>query len=1341
MTKSHRSPTRLACAVLLALLFSFTALAQGVPTGTLSGTVQDPNSALLGNVQVTISNPATGFTREVTTDDEGRYTLPALPPGTYNVTFALNGFGTVINENVVVEASVTRTLDVLLQVGGVSETVNVVGGTELVTPETATTFRRIDAEEIVQVPTSTRSFTHLLSSEAGVSADLPPVATNSNGNISPNVNGTRATSTSLFFNGVDATNLTSNEGSLTDNIAPAPETLQEVKLQTSLYDASTGRSGGGNFQLITRSGTNRFSGTAYYFVQNEKFNANDFFYNRDGITRPRARRNEGGFTVGGPIVKDRFFFFGGYQRTQANTGFVPTASSQTTLPAALGLIQGPRTAENIVAAFRQLNPIFPLTAAQISPLALQLLNATNPVTGGFIIPSPPTNASRLLNAAGLAISDNNVALSGITGNTGGNPLVRIRQVFPADFEQDQFTIKLDGQLSENNRLSGTFFFSNFPGLDPFTAPNSQASPFTLRRDDRNRTLAISDTHTFTPNLINEARFGYFSLNNTRRLDDPFLTDDLTSAAFNIENPALFFGDSPGTRRLGQFIGRNNIAGFSFGGPNDSFNLRQQRTYTILDNMTYVRGAHTFRFGGEFRHNQYNTNLPEEQATEFEKFENFTQFLLGRATEADTQFGVTDKQFRFNDIAGFIADDWRVNRRLTLNLGLRYEFFGLPTERNGRIGNFDPNLVTDTENPLSGFIVPNNVQTTGFAAVDQAIAATTRADNKHTLNGQDTNNFAPRIGFAYSPFDNNRLVIRGGYGIFYDRPSTAFINTIFSNYPFLREVEVTAGAPNIPIATPFNAAGQPIRNPQTGIGGAFSTQNPLLGLNQYLPARISYEGAGTFRIRDNTGVTTTPVVSSTGQLGSNPIDLATGQAIRGNVAETFEFRAIDRDLKTPFVQQYNFGVQYELTRNMLIEVRYVGTRGNKLLQALALNQGFDLNDANAPDYIFARFVNEYERAFTGAQARVAAGQLTQAQFTAAFPNGALRAGSSARERGRGIVFGFPNVLTGNAVDFNLTTASTVASRDPATNEITGVSGGTFLPFEARTPVLGFNVPEALLLNNSGYSRYNSLQINFARRLSQGLQFNTSYTLARSKDTSSIDPGSTAGGGRPDVPNAGFIVQGNSRDPDANFALSDFDRTHRVSASFVYDIPTFGRTSRFLTGFQIAGFVQAQSGTPFTIFSPEPEIGNLGALVQTDVPGTPASLNSLLAIRNGSGGLFRAGFGRPNLVGSLADLRNGGNGVDAPFFNAGALGSPLGGFGDLGRNVLRGPMQKRFDLSISKRTPISENVSFELRADLFNLFNNVNFANPSGNLADATEFGFITNTIGGPRVIQFGAKLRF
>lgn len=1136
------------------LILPLNTLAQSGTTGTLTGTIQDSNGGAVPGATVTVKNIDTGFARATTADEQGQWTIPQLPVGrSYEVTYEAQGFKRLIRQNVEVEASVPRTLDDRLEIGELSASVTVMTGPALVSPETATTFRQLTDQEMVQVPTSTRSFTHLLSAEAGVSSELPPVLTNGNGNISPSVNGTRTTSTSLFFNGVDATNVTNNEGSLNNNIAPAPETLSEVKLQTSLYDASTGRSGGGNFQLITKSGTNNFNGSAYYFLQNERFNANDFFYNKDGIERPRARRNEGGFTLGGPIIKDKTFFFGGYQRTQASTGFVPTASSQTVLPLALRRITGTRMADNIVAAFSAEAPCnvaqnrgFCLTPAQISPVALAILNTINPITGDYLIPAPRADAR----GAGTDTI--------IAGNTnqllyGGSPIVRQRNVFPAEFEQDQFTIKVDHQFNLANRLSGTFFFSNFPGFDPFSAPNSLASPVGLLRNDRNRTLAISDVHIFSPVLVNEVRFGFFQLNNTRQLREDFAA--ITSAGVGIPNPALFFDNTIGTQRLGQFIGRNNIANFSIGGPNDSFNRRKQETYSISDNVTYIRGAHTFKFGGEYKRFKFDTNLPEEQATEFEKFDNFTQFLAGRATEADTQFGITDKSFTFRDLSGYITDDWKFSRKWTLNLGLRYEFFGTPVEAQGRFGNFDPALLTNTENPLNAFIVPANAQPTGFAALDTALAATTRANNNSTINS-DRNNFAPRFGFAYSPLDSNKLVVRGGYGIFYDRPSSAFINTVFSNYPFLREIEVTAPTRLIQLNT------------------AFSQQNPSLGLNQFLPNRIQLvsssatgltPGTITYVIRDNTGVTR----DANG--ANNGVDLVTGQPARGNIAETFEFRAVDRNLRTPYVQQWNLGVQYELANGMLIEARYVGTKGTKLLQASALNNVFDLNDPNTPDYVFRRFNEAYNAAFQGILAR----------NPAANPNsilrGALRAAATERERGRAIAFCFANAVTGNAVDYNLS--------DP---------NGSIIGFEARGAILGFNIPEALLLQSNGNSNYHALQLNLQQRLTRGLQFSASYTFSRSEDTSSADPGSTAGGGKPDVPNTGFILQNNSRDPQSNYGLSDFDRTHRFSFSFVYDIPTFGSDLLLLKGWQISGFAQLQSGTPFTIFSAEPEASSVAQL---------------------------------------------------------------------------------------------------------------------------------------------------
>jgi len=1246
------------------LLLPLAAAAQSSATGSLSGTVSDTSGGMLPGVTVVAANPATGLAQSTVTGASGEWTVASLPVGRYTISFELNGFKKLSRADVLIEAVVTRQVNVTLEVGAMTDQITVTGDTPVIVANTAATYRRLNAEELTLVPTSTRSFTHLLSAEAGVSADLPPVLINGTGNISPSVNGTRTTSTSLFFNGIDATNITSNEGSMSDNISPAPEMLEEVKLQTSLYDASTGRSGGGNFQLVTRSGTNSVRGGGFVSFQHENFNSNDFFFEREGIDKPRARRYEGGFTIGGPLQRNKLFFFGGYQRTDAETGFVPTASSLTVLPAALRLINGQRTKENLWEAFRTLNPgitsaipkaqcASATDTACISDVALALFNLRNPATGDFVI-SPPRE--------GLASFGNDA-----TAN--GNPLVRQRNVFPAEFQQDQYTFKLDAQVSGSQRLSGTVFFADFPGFDPFPDPSSLASPFTLERADRNATIAASHNWVLGGNKVNEIRGGMFDLRNSRALDESF--NGLTNASVGIPNPATFFDDSIATQRLGHYIGRpgTNMERFSFGGPNDSYNKRRQRTFTIGNTLTWALKTHALRMGGEFRHNQYDTNLPEEQATEFEKFDTFTQLLRGLGSEADTQFGVTNKRFRFNDFSLFLADDWHVSRTLTVNAGVRYEFFGWPTELDGRIGNVDFEAITNTESPAPGFIVPNNATNTGFAAIDSAIATSERASNGHTLKGQDWNNVAPRLGFAWRPGTDGRWVFRGGYGIFYDRPSAAFINTVFSNYPFLREVEVTFPSGAVPITR------------------AYSQQDPTFPFNQYLPNRIVRTGGatGTYQIRDGTSVTA-------GADGTpNPTDPATGQPFRGNVAETFEFRAISRDLQAPYVQQYNFGVQRELGPNMSVEVRYVGSKGHELLEARAFNQGFDLNDPSTPDYIFERFNQAY----------VAAGS----------PNGALNNGATARERGVGRAFGFNNASLGGMLDYNLAN-----------------SAGAVIGFEARGPILGFNIPEAVLLDNTGRSLYHSLQVNFQRRMTQGLQFNMSYTYSRSKDTSSVDPGSTAGAGKPDVPNAGFAVQGDQRNLDANYALSDFDRPHRFSTSFIYELPGFAR------GFRASGFVQLQSGLPYSIFAAEPEIAN--ATQYTDLV-------------RGSGGLYRAAFGRPSLCGSLDDLRQQASDPTEGAFNPSVLCSPSTfaggypnnlGFGNLGRNALRGLWQRRVDLSIARAFKFGARSDVEVRWDIFNLFNTVNYALPE-NVIGGTDFGKITNTVGGPRVMQLGARVRF
>ena len=877
------------------------AAAQSGPEGSINGTVLDGAQAALPGVAVTARHSETGYTRTATTSAEGFYRLTALPVGRYEVTFQLNGFRTLNRRELAVEAAVPLTLNTRLEVGGLSETLTVVGETPVLQTSTATISRQLSGRELMEVPSATRNFTHLLTATTGASADLPPVASNDTGSISPSVNGTKTTSNSVLYNGVDVTSLLSNSGSLDEGLVPAPETLEEVKLQTSLYDASVGRSGGGNFQLVTRSGSNALHGSVYAFGQHERFNSNDFFFDKAGLEKPKAQRGEAGFTIGGPLKQDKVQFFGSFQYTNAETGYVPTASSRALVPAALALIQGDRTAASIVAAFQQANPAFALRPDQISPLALQFLNTRNPVTGGFLIPAANGPTVR---------RDPTASVTGF-GTIGGDPLVELRQVVPAEFQQYQGSGRLDVAVSGSNRLQLSYFMGDFPSLDPFPDPSTLVSPFTLRRSNRGQVASLGDTHMFGSSSVHQLRVGYFALRNTRRLDDPFLTPEMTGAAFGIANPALLFDDRPATRRLGHFVDRGIT--WSFGGPNDSFNTREQKTLHVADSLTTAWRSHQIRFGADLKVHQVKTDLPEEQATEFEKIENWQHFLLGLTPEADTQFGFTQKQFTARDVALYLTDDWHVSPRLTLNFGVRWDWYGWPEEKNGFLGNFILSRVTNPDNPFAGIVVPSNAELTGNPSIDPAVGALPRADTKHTLDAQDLDNVAPRVGFAWNP--SSRFVVRGGYGIFYDRPSAAFMNTVFSNYPHLREVEITAPSRRVPIQN------------------AFSSYLPAGGappVTAFFPFQVVFAN-GAYTLFDGTGL---------------------GRAI-GNPAETLEFRAVDPELKTPYYHHFNLGVQVEVMKNLAFEARYAGSRGRSLLLSRSFNVPNDLNDPRTPQFVFDR----------------------------------------------------------------------------------------------------------------------------------------------------------------------------------------------------------------------------------------------------------------------------------------------------------------------------------------------------------------------------------------------------
>ncbi|HYG82266.1 MAG TPA: carboxypeptidase-like regulatory domain-containing protein, partial [Pyrinomonadaceae bacterium] len=337
------------------------ARAQGT-TGQLTGTVTDPNGAVVQNATVTVRNRDAGFERQATTDDDGAFALQLLPPGLYRVEAAAQGFAATVVEEVRVQITETATVQIALAVAGGTSAVTVTAEPPTVQLETSQVGRVIDDRAISQLPLPTRNFQQLLTLSPGTYASVANNTELGRGDVAVSVNGQRTTSNNVRINGIDANSVGTNS---TPNLAvPATDSLQEFIVQTSTYDASTGRNAGGNVEAVTKSGSNEFHGNLYEFFRNEKLNANDFFLNTAGRPRPVFRRNQFGGTLGGPIVRDKFFFFGSYQGTRERNG--ASLNNSLTFPVLpAGLTDANRTAAGLAATFG-------LPQAAISPIAVAL---------------------------------------------------------------------------------------------------------------------------------------------------------------------------------------------------------------------------------------------------------------------------------------------------------------------------------------------------------------------------------------------------------------------------------------------------------------------------------------------------------------------------------------------------------------------------------------------------------------------------------------------------------------------------------------------------------------------------------------------------------------------------------------------------------------------------------------------------------------------------------------------------------------------------------------------------------------------------------------------------------
>ncbi len=747
---------RFASIALLLSCYASLAFGQGA-TGQITGTVSDQQGSRVAGATVTVTGLDLALERQATTNEEGDFAVLLLPPGRYKVEVSAQGFGRVVVESVTVNVTQTATLsDLKLAPALEGDSITVTAEGTLIQQESTQVGRVIEETQLRQLPLPTRNFQQLLALSPGTSASVSNNTELGRGDAIITVNGQRTTSNNVRINGIDANSVGTNS---TPNIAvPATDSLQEFIVQTSLYDASQGRNAGGNVEAVTRSGGREFHGNLYEFLRNSKLNANDFFLNAAGRPRPVLNRNQFGGTLGGPIIKDKFFFFGSYQGTRERNG--ASLNNSLTFPILpAGLTDANRTAAGLGATFG-LNPAF------VSPIAVALLNARLP-SGEFAIPSP--NAT-----TGLA------PLAGVLTPRSGI----------STFREDQFNANFDYSFSQSHTLAVKNFFAsnptfqsnyNFAGLGngPLQLPGTGGD-----LDIIQALSSITDTYVVSPNVINQARVGFSRLRVTSVPEEPF-----TAQEFGITNPlAALYPGLPTISVTGLFnLGSSPLADQS----------SRINTFTAQNTLSVIAGRHRLRIGGEYRRSQVNFYFNAFSRGQL-IFPTFTNFLLGQSVSIIGS-GVVDRAFRVNDLSGFVQDDWKLTDRLTLNLGLRYDFYGLPKEKYGRLVNFIP------EQFRQGTLAAPAGGPNGFVQAGNAVNPLPGVPEvEDTLVPQDKNNFAPRIGLAYRLNDKGTLVARGGYGIYYDRISTRFANTQLFNFPYLA---LGVGVFR-PLATPFAPVPQP-----------------------------------------------------------------------------------------------------------------------------------------------------------------------------------------------------------------------------------------------------------------------------------------------------------------------------------------------------------------------------------------------------------------------------------------------------------------------------------------------------------------------------------------------------
>lgn len=837
------------CVSLMLLFLIGSAFPQGTQSGAITGTVTDPSGAVVGKAEVTIVNDATkGVERTTTTTSDGLFSATLLPPGTYIVTVKAKGFKG-FSERVDVLLNETSRLDARLEIGASSEVVEVTANATTVNTESAVTGQPVDAATLKALPLPVPNFLFLLSLSAGTAGEFPDVRNANRGIVDINVNGQRTTNNSVTLEGINVNDF--NLAHFDTVPLPNPHAIEEFNVATSLYDASSGSKGGGAVGLVFKPGTNQWHGEAYWQHRNDWLNANEWFNNFNGVPRQKFLQNVLGFSGSGPVPFLKGNFFANVEGLRARNGVNPNGSSTTvTSPNFPTNPDGTTSAALLQAKYG---------VATVDPTALNILNDKNSAYGGtFLIPRLGQPGCKALGAT--------------------NVRCIFSQVTP---EADtQYSTVYDRQLfGGKGKVSGRWFYDNGNANLPFGTASTLAFPQAQVQNNRFASLAYS--HEISSRQLNVFRFGF------SRFIASFVPTDLVNLSdIGAQRPNS--STVPGVYQVAV------TGAFSFGtGVNDDRGTASN-TFDYNDTWSYVLGKHTFKAGGDvtrYQLNRFNRFAIRGSLG----FNTFNDFLTGQIDTLQAASGNPTRYFRDTDYGAFFQDDYKILSNLTLNLGLRWDSIGWSHDLLERTTVFDPSLVPNS-NPFLFASDINLPGLTGTPGVGSCGARTCRMNA----------NFGPRAGFSWDPFHNHKTVVRGGYGIYFQRLSNQNFLQGSLGPPFF--VQLAETLPGTSMANPL--PGQPASG---AVATAFIPQNSHF-------AGISGSG-------DPNNPANVPLfVNDQGQFCANfaPASVPVSQRAINCSINLASFSSVPPDAKAPYNQQWNFGVQRDLGKSWTLEVDYVGS---------------------------------------------------------------------------------------------------------------------------------------------------------------------------------------------------------------------------------------------------------------------------------------------------------------------------------------------------------------------------------------------------------------------------------